>query len=247
MSSTDIDMVSQSIEGSAFTFTGADIDDLGDLAEEFTLVTMVCDRSGSVHSYKDELEKCKRSIVQSCAKSPQPDNLMIRDISFGSNVTELHGFKHLSQINPDDYIGSIIISGATALHDASYDAIQATSQYGRDLRAKDMEANAVVIILTDGCENCSTQTTTTIKESLANIVRDETLESLNVILVGVGVDNFTSKMLQEVKDQCGYQQYVDIGDATPENLAKLAQFVSKSISAQSQSLNTGGPSQALQF
>ncbi len=247
MSSNDIEMVEQSIEGSAFTFTGADIDDLGDMAEEFTVVTMVCDRSGSVRSYKNELEQCKRHIVQSCAQSPQPDNLVIRDVSFGSKVTELHGFKHLSSINPDDYIGSIKISGATALHDAAYNAIQASSQYGRDLRAKDMEANGVIIIITDGYNNASTQTPDTIKDSLARVARDETLESLNVILVGVGVDSYTSGILKAVKDECGYMQYVDIGDATPETLAKLAEFVSKSISAQSQSLGTGGPSQALQF
>ena len=37
--------------------------------------------------------------------------------------------------------------------------------------------------------------------------------------------------------------HIDVGDATPRKLAKLAAFVSQSISSQSQALGTGGPSQ----
>ena len=38
---------------------------------------------------------------------------------------------------------------------------------------------------------------------------------------------------------------IDAGDATPAKLAKLAVFISTSISSQSQHLGTGGPSQQI--
>ena len=53
--------------------------------------------------------------------------------------------------------------------------------------------------------------------------------------------------LQGFTAQAGVDQYVDVADATPGTLAKLARFVSHSISSQSQSLGTGGPSLALVF
>ncbi len=53
--------------------------------------------------------------------------------------------------------------------------------------------------------------------------------------------------LKIFKDEAEIDQYVDAGDATPTKLAKLAEFVSQSISSQSQSLGSGGPSQNLNF
>ena len=40
-------------------------------------------------------------------------------------------------------------------------------------------------------------------------------------------------------------KYLSAGDATNGKLAKLAEFVSQSVSSQSQSLGTGGPSQTI--
>ncbi|UCE66565.1 MAG: hypothetical protein JSU85_00700, partial [Candidatus Zixiibacteriota bacterium] len=53
--------------------------------------------------------------------------------------------------------------------------------------------------------------------------------------------------LDDFKDKANLQQFVNAGNATPKTLAKLANFISKSISSQSQSLGTGGPSQSLSF
>ena len=75
------------------------------------------------------------------------------------------------------------------------------------------------------------------------------MESILTILVGVGVGSYSEvqKALDEFKNEAGITQYVEIADANSSTLAKLAKFVSQSISAQSQALGTGGPSQALQF
>ena len=66
------------------------------------------------------------------------------------------------------------------------------------------------------------------------------------ILVGINVDDCKDE-LNDFKDEANLTQFVDVGDATAQRLAKLANFVSRSISSQSQSLGQGGPSQQLTF
>jgi hypothetical protein len=81
---------------------------------------------------------------------------------------------------------------------------------------------------------------------LEAIRRSENLESLLLILVGVTNDNVNlNTYLQTVKDESGCDQYVSIGAATPGRLAKLAQFVSNSISSTSSALGSGAPSKPL--
>jgi hypothetical protein len=42
-------------------------------------------------------------------------------------------------------------------------------------------------------------------------------------------------------------EFIEIGDATPGQLAKLVNFVSSSVNSQFQALGTGGPSQPVTF
>jgi len=65
--------------------------------------------------------------------------------------------------------------------------------------------------------------------------------------VGVGVDSGTSQELENFKNEVGFTQYIELKNADAKTLAKLAKFVSSSISSQSSALGTGGPSQSLNF
>jgi hypothetical protein len=53
--------------------------------------------------------------------------------------------------------------------------------------------------------------------------------------------------LENFRINAGLDEYISIGDATAGKLAKLAQFVSQSVSSQSQALGTGGASQPVSF
>ena len=61
--------------------------------------------------------------------------------------------------------------------------------------------------------------------------------------IDAGVIDF----LNGFKDEAGFDQFVEMGAATPAKLAKLAAFVSQSVSSTSQALGTGQPSQPLTF
>jgi uncharacterized protein YegL len=226
-----------------FSFSGVRPEKLG--STEYTLVTLVIDKTGSVSSFGKQLLAMKQAVVEACHRSPRADYLMLRSTEFNERVDEEHGFTELTRVDPAVYQAPRC-SGSTALFDATRNAVMATNAYARMLSDQDFSVNGLVVVVTDGDDNCSHYTTGDVAAEVVNGVQQEWLESLNVILVGVNASMYSGP-LQAFKNDAGLTQYVDVGDATPAKLAQLAQFVSRSISAQSQSLGTGGASQALVF
>ena len=231
---------------SNYKFSAVKVDELG--ASEYTLVTIAQDTSGSVSAFRADMENCLKVIMASCKKSPKSENLMMRLISFSDDLQELHGFKLLDTINDTDYDNILSIGGYTALFDAVQSSVEATAQYSETLRSQDFLSNAIIFIITDGDDNASRSTANSVKKAIATAIKSEVLESLTVVLVGVNTtDNMIADCLQDFQKQADITQYVDIGTATAGKLAKLANFVSQSISSTSQALGSGSASQLLTF
>jgi hypothetical protein len=246
-------MESYSIKGpGAFQFSGVRFEDLG--ATEYTLVTNVVDVTGSVINFRATLDEMLKTIVRSCQKHPRAENILLRLVLFNETVEEVHGFLPLIDINPDDY-EPLHPRGMTALYDAVFNAVGATMDYAKILVNQDFDVNGAVYIITDGDDNRSKLNPNHIKEKVEQALRDENIESLVSVLIGLKDPNdpddqwlkHVSRKLEQFKNESALTQYVDAGDATPEKLAKLAAFVSESISSQSQALGTGAPSQTLSF
>lgn len=229
-----------------FGFSGVKTKDLG--ATGYTLVTLVCDRSGSTAGFQNDMESAVREVVKSCAMSPRADNLLLRVLRFDNTVEELHGFKLLESINPSDYEKSLPPRGSTALFDAMLNGIEATNNYGKELSDQDYDVNAILFFITDGEDNASTFGINQIKDALSKSTTAETIESIVTVLIGVNVQlqSFKSQ-LESIHQNCGLSQFVNLADANSKTLAKLANFVSQSISSQSQAIGSGGPSQAITF
>lgn len=225
------------VPGSNFKFSGERIESLG--ATEYTLVNIVCDISGSVSPYAGELEKCLGEIILACRKSPRADNIMIRLLVFNTSVSELHGYKLLQNCNPDDYENILRCGGGTALFDAVYDAVGAVKAYGKSLYDQDFIVNAIAFILTDGEDNSSSINPALIKDLIYQIGKEECLDSFTSVLIGAGVDPDTSQELIDFKDEANLTGYIKMKDAGKGSLAKLANFVSKSVSSTSSSLGSG--------
>jgi len=242
----DQTMETHKISGSNFGFSATRVEDLG--ASEYTLVVIAADKSSSVSPFSDDIEEAVKQVVKSCRRSPRSDNLMLRLVTFNGHVEEFHGFKPLTECDENDYNGCVPAQGMTALYDAAFTSVESAIQYGKDLSEQDFDTNVIVFVVTDGDDNSSTMTRKSIKDAVESAVIGEQVESIVSVLVGVNVQNPTlSNYLQSLKDEAGFTQYVEIADATEKNLAKLAEFVSQSISSQSQALGTGGPSKSLSF
>jgi uncharacterized protein YegL len=245
---TDDDQVINIPGPGNFQFSAVRIENLG--ATEYTLVTIICDISGSVSPFANELLRCVKTVVEACQKSPRAENLLLRILLFNSKTYEVHGFKELSKISVDDY-EDLDPKSLTALCDASYDAVSATVEYSKRLIDMDFDCNGAIYIITDGQDNQSKTTPNMIADKLERAIKEEEIESLISILVGINDPNYpdenVKRALQEFYVEAGLTEFVDAGDATPQRLAKLANWVSQSISSQSQALGSGAPSQPLAF
>lgn len=232
------------ITQSDFQFSGVDVDNL--TSSEYTLVTLAIDMSSSVSYYNTELKECIKTIIETCKKSNRAENLMIRLTSFNSQIFEEHGFKTLSLINIGDYTQIRNPSGMTALYDACIDSIEATEQYGKTLTDQEFETNGVLYIITDGDDNRSQHSLSDVAERFKKLKYTESLESLQTFLIGVNVNEPMFKnYLEDFKNTVGFDEFISIENANTDTLSKLANFISKSISLQSQSLGTGSVSNAL--
>jgi uncharacterized protein YegL len=231
------------IGASNFKFSGIRTEHLG--ASEYTLFTIGIDYTGSVRSFKTELRKCLITSIESCKKSPRADNILVRVFLFSeefpSGIQEIHGFKPLAEIDPNDY-PDLQPGGGTPLFDAVYSAIGATNAYAQKLHDDDFMTNAITTIITDGDDNASTMKPSAIKREVERAIKGEFIESSLTILVGVNVAMYLPE-LQAFQKDAALDKFIDAGDVTPGKLAKLAEFVSKSVSSQSQALGSGGPSQ----
>jgi len=233
-----------------FQFSAIRIEDLG--ASEYTLVTIVCDISGSVKTFAADLLNCVKSIVDACKKSARSENLLVRLLTFNQVINEIHGFKDLKTIDISEY-KPFNPDGMTALFDASFDAIGATLEFSKKLIAQDFtDINGAVYIITDGMDNRSKVSPRDIAQKMEMAKAGEMIESLVTVLVALNDPNVSwskevGDSLSEFHVKAGIDQFIDIGDATAQKLAKLANFVSQSISSQSQALGKGAASQQLAF
>jgi GH24 family phage-related lysozyme (muramidase) len=245
----NVDLEKQNLPTGNFSFSATRIENLG--ATEYTLCTIVVDISGSTEAFRSEMEKTLKEVIRACKYSPRSDNLMVRLVVFASKLEETHGFKLLTNCNESDYDGVLNrhnLGATTCLYDASVNGVEATNVYGANLRKQDFSANGLIVVITDGLNNASTYTENTVKTKLEEGVKAEDLESLLSILVGINItEQHVQAALASFASNAGFSQYVDAGKADAKNLAKLAQFISKSISSQSQSLGSGGASRPLVF
>jgi len=234
------------LPNSHYGYSATRLEELG--ATEYTIATVVADVSGSTATFTLDMELAIQHIVQACKYSPRADNVLLRLVAFDDSLSELHGFKLLENCHLADYGGLLRSGGSTALYDATENAVVSTTNYAHKLAAGDFSANAIVFVITDGMDNASRISPAQVKKALAEAVRSEALESIISVLIGVNVnDAQVSAYLRRFQNDAGFTQYVEIENADARTLARLAEFVSQSISAQSQALGTGGSSQPLIF
>ena len=237
LNDTSLDKIT--LPNSHYGYSATRLEELG--ATEYTVVTIACDVSGSTAAFTFDMESAITRIVQACKFSPRADNLLLRLVAFDDTLAELHGFKLLENCHLADYGGALRSGGSTALYDAAENAVASTINYGQKLSAADFSANAILFVITDGMDNASKLPAKKVKEALAKAVRSEALESIVSVLIGVNVqDPEASRYLRQFHLEAGFTQYVELDKADARTLARLAEFVSQSISAQSQALGTGG-------
>ena len=234
---------------SGFQFSAVEMDELG--SSEYTLINILVDETGSVSGFERELEKCIGAIVNSCQQHGRSQTFLLRVAKFSSSrgqmITEIHGFNLIDNIKDpkNDYDGQISPGGGTPLLDATLDSLETLNEQAKQMwdQAELSDMNAVFYVITDGDENDSrTASYADIKATFEKIRTEEKLESIQGFLIGVNDTEYTTE-LEKFKNDCGFADYISMGDVKPKKLANLAGWVSQSISSTSTALGSGGPSQ----
>ena len=226
-------MTQGAIQG--FTFSGARPERLG--ASEYTLATIVVDVTGSVSGFQKDLRACALSAIDACKRSPRSENMLVRLVAFNESPKEIFGFMPLSDID-DVMVDLPDPSGGTALIDAIFACASATNAYGKQLADQDYLVNAVSFIITDGDDTCSRMSAKMARDEVESGTKAEYLEGSQIALIGVNAKNFASK-LDTMASNLGLSGFIDAGNVDASSLAKVARFISKSVSSVSQSLQSG--------
>jgi uncharacterized protein YegL len=230
------EMIKNKISGSTFGYSAVKPEKLE--ASEYTLVNIIVDKSGSVSPFENELSEAVSTVIGSCKKNPRVENILVRVVYFNHELEEVHGFRAVADLVDTYY--TVRAGGGTALFDAAYEAIGSTIDYANILTNDHfMDVNCVNFLISDGEDRHSKLNVSAVRNKVDEVTQNEELSgTIFTILIGVN-DTQCASALQKFKDEAGLDHYLSMGDATPENLAKLAQFVNKSISSASQSLASG--------
>lgn len=240
------------MQGGHFGFSAASLDDLAQLATEFTLATVIVDDSGSTAGFSRNMEKVLKTVQEACYRNPRADNTLLRVIKFNVSSKEVHGYQPITVVGPGSYDGILKANGSTALFDATIDGLEATDRFAKDLGEERNTVNAIVVVITDGENNAGKFPAPTdvhhVKTAVQKCRQHEHLESMTTILIRVNITNPASKQaLDHFAKEAGFDQCEDLGNATPDSLAKLANFISQSVSSTSAALGTGQKSSPVKF
>ncbi|MCK9429161.1 MAG: VWA domain-containing protein [Candidatus Omnitrophica bacterium] len=216
-------------------------------SSEYTIVQILVDLSGSVGRFRSDLIDCLKMILESCKKHPCSDTVLLRVLGFsgGLGVKEIHGFLPINGIDSSIYDSLDTPNGTTPLRDAHQNALESLFQYGNDLVKNQFTVNSVLYILSDGGENDSKHSTEdSVKDYMAKLRDGDPLASFFSILVGFN-DNQCRQELLEYQQNTTIDAYKSMGDCTPGKLAKLANFVSQSVSTASVGVGSANTSNQL--
>jgi len=240
----------QNFSGGHFGYSGTKMVELEKIGNQFSLANIVVDDTGSIFDFKDKLEFAIKESIRALQLSPRANNILVRVTAFSTsinnNLQEIHGWRLLSSINLDDYSGILSASGFTPLNDATIDGLDAINNYATECANQNIDTNAILIVITDGEENRSKFGIERVVKAKTDCIKNEALESIVSLLVGVNIqDARLAGLLNDFKVQGKFDQFEKLEDASQKSIARLVGFISKSVSLSSQSLGSGGPSQAI--
>lgn len=243
------DMQTMNIPGSSFTYSSVRPEKLLQ-ASQYSLIDIIIDETGSTKDFADGLLKVLIKIIEGCKHNTRARNILVRVQAFNESVREIHGYMLSREIDTAQY-KPFHPTGMTALYDAVFSGVGATLAEAKRLSSLDYDVNGAVYIVTDGCNNIPGATPSQIKELIDTAMQQEdVINSLEVVLIELNDPKSpwtkdVTAALKKFKDEAGITKHIDIGKATPENLAKMGDIVSDSISSVSSSLNGGSQTVSL--
>jgi uncharacterized protein YegL len=242
-------MASRSIGGSV-SFSPAQVDSL--TSTTYTLVSILVDMSGSISGSEQQIENAVRMTLE--ASRSARDNVLVQISQFNDNYHNIfNDYTELGVIleNMNQLSGIFMPGGGTNMFPSiEKDFVQIERKAG-EMANLDYLVNGLFILITDG-EDTSGGSLATCRK-IVDRFRDpanekRSMESVRFILVEVGGSvQSLDRIVNDLNFQKGIDQRVSLNNADTQTMKALAEFMSKSVKAQSAAIGTGGPSQAVAF
>lgn len=235
------------IPGAGYGYTGTAIQDLTSF--ENTVAATLFDESGSTRIFAKQMEEAVKQIIKFLRISPRADNLIYGHYHFDNGIKEILGWTPLAQVEEDQFDGCWAGGGCTNLYYSEDRVLTYMRDYAQQMAAKRYVSNGILCTMSDGGEYSPQYSEGAgfkedqVKKAFADCVVCEDLESLVSIFIGINPDQGVQDEMQRHAEEVGYTRYLPVEKADANSLAKIAEFISKSIVSQSQALGSKGPSQ----
>ena len=153
------------------------------MKQDYTDVTVVLDRSGSMASIKQDMEGGFAGFVEK--QRTLPGQCLVSMVHFDGTATEV-----MYVAKPISEVGALGLEprGNTPLLDATAFAINITGERLAALAEADRPANVLMLIVTDGQENASRHTTAAALKAM--IEHQTSAYQWDFIYLGANVDAF---------------------------------------------------------
>lgn len=169
VNATDI-LVANLNAGTMMAATGAGVDDLA--GDEVTLFCIVCDKTGSMKTHRDDVISAYNDMLQALSDSKASDSILMSTILFNTNSSVRHGYLPLPDVPQLDR-ASYDPEDMTALNDATIDAFTGVVAYGQSLRNAGIRTKIVVVVISDGADNVSRHTAAAVKTVADDLIKQE--------------------------------------------------------------------------
>lgn len=153
------------------------------MRQDYTDVTVVLDRSGSMESIRSEMEGGFASFVKQ--QQAHPGRCLVTMVQFDGEATEVrYAGVPITQVGPLN----LVPRGMTPLLDATALSVRTTGDRLAALPEKERPGQVLVLIITDGQENASRHTTA--EQLRAMIEHQRSHYQWEFIYLGANVDAF---------------------------------------------------------
>jgi uncharacterized protein YegL len=155
------------------------------MREDYTHLTLIVDRSGSMMDCWDDTVGGLKSIISK--QKLEPGKLTVSLYAFDTSVDKVVSFCDITDVS-EDCVKDLFPRGGTALYDALSVAVVQTGKALADLKEVDRPSKVTIVTLTDGGENSSREVTFDKLKDLINEQKNK--YNWDFTFIGADFDSF---------------------------------------------------------
>jgi len=202
--------------------------------EDTINVQFVVDVSGSVSKYVSELNSGLNEFVERMQKSHVADKVFVSVVIFNHKIEVLTGYQPIDQVQTFDF--GKYIDGTTALYGGTRVALENALNYREGLENAGVNCKTLVFVMTDGGDNEPRKgSASDVKSIIDNLLQEErNFASFETMLFGINKSEEIE--FNNAAAAMGIKNVVTI-DNTADEIKKMINFISSSVSGASGSAN----------